>query len=73
MTELHKCKLCGGKAWPAVNKEDFDTKKLSCARISCGKCNSVDIWAFSLETEHKTYDEVIDLAAQRWNILMKEK
>lgn len=73
MTELYKCRLCGGEAETLPGKEEFEDNELDCIRISCDKCNSVDVWAFVNETEHKTYDEVVNLAAERWNILMEEK
>ena len=73
MTGLYKCRLCGGEAEIRPDKEDFEDKELNCIRVSCSKCNNVDIWAFSHETEHKTYDEVVNLAVERWNNLMEEK
>ena len=73
MAELHKCRFCGGEAEARPDKEEFEDKELNCIRITCRECNNVDIWAFRRETEHKTYDEVIDLAAERWNTLMEEK
>lgn len=69
--KMRKCKLCGGDAFICTTLEDFFEKKASCIRITCMDCNNVDVWAFTKDTESKTYDETLNLAMSRWNDLME--
>lgn len=73
MSELCKCKLCGGEAEVSPATEKDFTEKFTNVCISCADCGGVDVWALALRERTFDYKKLRAIAEVRWNKLMEER
>ena len=72
MTELCRCKLCGGEAVvsPATEEEYAERGGDGGVLISCVDCGAVDVWALAHRERTFDYEKLRAVAEERWNKLM---
>ena len=74
LSELCRCKLCGGEAEVSPSKEEvFEADDYTSVSVCCADCNCVDVWAMPSQEKIYDYKKLRAIAVSRWNRLMEEK